>query len=386
MKSAFGFVRALPAADLWVGHGILEHRKRLLPLLFVLLCSVVCARAQDKNGVFVPADDPRIAYMGRVSWRNPAVAAFTYPGVSIFADFEGTSLKMAAKPGSGDFMIEIDSLPAYRMHFSETDSVMTLAEGMPDGVHRLRIMYAIEGHEFKPQFRGFYLDEGKSLAASPVLPDRRIEFIGNSITCGYGVESDDRNAPFTYETENHYYTYAALTARALSAQHLVVARSGIGVYRNYGAPASGSKDCMPAMYEQTLFLDTTEVWDHSRYVPDVVCVNLGTNDVSEDKYDVNLLTDGYRNFVRHLREVYPDAKIVMLSGVMLNGRQLVDVKAALDKVVAEMKAGGDNNIYRFDLTPQTGSLGYGAAWHPSMRQHRKMAAELTAYLKKLMNW
>ena len=43
-------------------------------------------------------------------------------------------------------------------------------------------------------------------------------------------------------------------------------------------------------------------------------------------------------------------------------------------------------VYRFDMSPQTGSLGIGASYHPSMRQHQKMASELTAFLKKLMKW
>ena len=47
---------------------------------------------------------------------------------------------------------------------------------------------------------------------------------------------------------------------------------------------------------------------------------------------------------------------------------------------------GDKEVYRFDFTPHDGSLGYGADWHPSMRQHEKMANELTPFLKKLMNW
>ena len=350
----------------------------------MLACVPMLCGAQAPASAFVPADDPNIVYMGRTSWRTPGCVSFTYPGVSIFADFEGTSLQMKAKPGSGDFMVEIDGGLPFRIHFGEKDSVMTLVEGLPDGTHSARLMYAVEGHEFRPEFRGFYLDGGKKLAPAPQLPRRRIEFIGNSITCGYGIESEDRDAPFTYETENHYYTYAALTARALEAQHLVVARSGIGVYRNYGSPASGSPDCMPAMYEQTLFLDSTEQWNHDLYTPDVVCVNLGTNDVSEDKYDENLLTDAYRGFAAHLRGIYPKAKIVMLTGCMLNGRQLDAVKKALDTVTAERRAKGDDEVYRFDFTPQTGSLGYAPGWHPTMRQHRKMAVELTTYLKKLM--
>ena len=245
-------------------------------LLLAMFASPAALSAQQNKSAstFIPADDARIAYMGRISHRIPDAVTFTYPGVSIFANFEGTSLRMQAKPGSGDFMVEIDDQLPYRISFTETDSILTLAESLPEGVHRVRVMYILEGYELKPVFKGFYVDEGCTLAEAPMLPDRRIEFIGNSITCGYGVESNDRNDPFTYETENHFYTYAARTARALNAQHLVVARSGIGVYRNYGSPATGSKDCMPAMYEQVMFTDPSELWDHDLYTPDVVCLNI----------------------------------------------------------------------------------------------------------------
>lgn len=366
------------------------HKKTMYRLGLLLVawfaCTSVFAGLQDAERVFIPADDARIVYMGRISHRIPKAVTFTYPGVSIYADFEGTSLQMKAKPGSGDFMVEIDDHLPYRISFTKNDSILTLAEGLPAGIHRARIMYVLEGYELKPVFKGFYLDEGCSLAEAPKLPERRIEFIGNSITCGYGVESDDRNDPFTYETENHFYTYAARTARALNAQHLVVARSGIGIYRNFGAPVSGSKDCLPAMYEQVMFTDPTELWNHSLYTPDVVCVNLGTNDTGDGKYDFGLLVEAYRKFTAHLRTVYPKAKLVLLTGSMLNGKSLEDVKKALDIVHAERKQAGDAEVYRFDMSPQTGSLGYGANWHPSMRQQQKMANELTAYLKELMNW
>lgn len=47
---------------------------------------------------------------------------------------------------------------------------------------------------------------------------------------------------------------------------------------------------------------------------------------------------------------------------------------------------GMTDLYRLDLTPADGSLGYGTAMHPSLRQHTKMAEELTAYLRQIMNW
>lgn len=372
-------------------HMIMKTQKKSICQLVWMVgawfaCTSVFADTQRMGNTFIPADDAHIVYMGRISHRIPKAVTFTYPGVSIFANFEGTSLRMKAKPGSGDFMVEIDNQLPYRIGFTKNDSVLTLAEGLPEGVHRARIMYILEGFEMKPVFEGFYVDKGCELAEAPILPERRIEFIGNSITCGYGVESDNQNEHFTYDTENHFYTYAALTARALKAQHLVVARSGIGIYRNVGEPVSGSENCLPAMYGQVMFTDPTELWDHSLYTPDVVCVNLGTNDAGDGKSDFRLLTDGYRKFVSHLRDIYPKAKIVLLSGSMLNGKSLEDVKRAMDTVVAERKQEGDTEVYRFDMSPQTGSLGYGADWHPSMRQQQKMANELTAYLKTLMDW
>lgn len=352
--------------------------------LFLGICLNVSAQVEGKS--FVASNDPYIVYIGRISRTLPDAVRFTYPGVSICADFEGTSLSMKTNSGCGAFMVEIDGAHPYRIEISRNDSVVTLAKELPAGIHRVRLMYVVEGHELKPEFYGFYLDEGCGLVQMPELPARRIEFIGDSMTCGYGVESDNPKDPFTYETENHYYTYAAETARALQAQHLVVARSGIGIYRNYNGPRDGNEDCMPAMYEQTLFMNPDETWNHSLFVPDVVCVNLGTNDVSTTGGDPDLLTGAYRKFVAHLRSVYPEAKLVLLTGSMLNGKGLATVKKALDTVADERRLQGDKEVYRFDMSPQTGSLGYGASYHPSRRQHQKMAAELTAYLKELMGW
>ena len=63
----------------------------------------------------------------------------------------------------------------------------------------------------------------------------------------------------------------------------------------------------------------------------------------------------------------PQAKIVLLTGPMLHGTALEDVKASLDKLAANA-----DNIYRFDMSEQTGELGYGADYHPSAAQAAKM--------------
>ena len=372
-------------------------------IFFIAVLAMLCQWAfahetHPVKGQVIRPTDKHIQYTGRISFTHPERPAWNYPGVQIIAAFEGTSLRMMAKPKSGYFMAQIDQAAPFKVAFrSESDSVVTLATALPDGRHTVRLMYILEGYELYPEFWGFVLDEGKALAEPPALPDRKIEFIGNSITCGYGNEGTDRNEHFDYATENHYYSYASIVARSLEAQHWVVARSGIGAYRNYGEAKTGSpRSCMPVQYEYTGYAYDLrlrdeasflrEKWDFSRYQPDVVCINLGTNDLSTNNYDVTLLKQGYQKLLQLVRAHNPKAKIVFLCGSMLSGKELAIAKQLLDEVKTEANKAGDKEVYRFDFTPQAGDLGYGNDWHPSLLQHEKMAAELAAYLRALMHW
>ncbi len=325
----------------------------------------------------IPASDESIRYMGRILWDDSGCGSFTFPGTSALFNFNGTSLKMETSPRSGKFVIEIDNDIHRQVVFSATDSIMTLAENLPDTLHNVRITYAIEGYEKNPHFRSFIIDG--EMASPTEKPDLKIEFIGNSITCGYGIEDNNPENHFSYDTENHTLSYAYRTARALNADFNIVARSGIGVYRNFGSPREGDIKTMPLEYDYTLLYNHDHKWNHSAFMPDIVCINLGTNDTSEGNYDISLYESHYRDFLSHLREKYPDAKFVLLTGSMMQGKELEDVKGVLDRLASEC-----NSTYRFDMSPQTGELGYGADYHPSERQAEKMAEELTAYLSALI--
>lgn len=362
-------------------------KKNLLIAAMALMSAAASAQNLCPWGKLVGADDANIEYVGRVSMKNPKSPVFTFPGIQINAGFTGTSLRMIAKPNSGYFMVQIDGARAFKVGFNgDRDSIANLATALPYGNHQVRLMYVTEGYERRGEFRGFLLDDGCQLLPATPASGRRIEFIGNSITCGYGVESTVKEAPFEDETCNHYYTYAARTARALNAQHLVVARSGIGVYRNYDGPKTGDKINMNTEYPHTLLYDTKEMWDFSRFTPQVVCINLGTNDTSTKGADYKLLKKGYVDLLAKVRKAYPEAKIVFLCGCMMVTDDLKMAKKAMNEVTEEAHKAGDNEVYRFDFTPQNGDLGYGASWHPSYWQHEKMAGELTAFLRVLMNW
>lgn len=337
------------------------------------------------SGSIAKADDKNIQYIGRIDFSNPLRPAFNFPGTEIRARFNGTSLKMIARPKSGYFMVQIDGSKAFKVGFNTAeDSVVTLATALSQGQHSVRVTYAIEGLDTHPEFWGFVLDDGCNLLTPSPLEKKKIEFIGNSITCGYGVEDTNRDDHFNYATENHFYSYATIVSDSLHALHTSISRSGIGVYRNYDGPRNGSADCMRQEFYNTLFADTTHKWDFKRWQPDVVCINLGTNDFSTNNYDVKLYEQSYREFLVEVRNVYPNAKIVLLTGPMLDDKENNIEKAILDKLQKERVKKGDKQVYRFDFTHHTGSLGYGADSHPSKQQHLFMAKELYPFLSKLL--
>lgn len=366
--------------------------KTLLSFI-IAVSSFSCCVAQQQNNEpvgkrnVISADNPNIQYVGRISYKNPKAPQFGYTASQIYANFTGTSLSMIMKPNSGYYMVELDDKPAYKVQ-SLADSVVTIAKGLTPGNHSVSITQCDEAVLVKfPTFHGFILDDNATIGEKPVLPERRIEFIGNSITCALGIEDTTpaHNASPAIQYQNAYYSYAAQTARRLNAQYMVVARSGIGVYRNNGGNRYGDTKVMPYYYPHSMFSDNSEMWDFRRYTPDVVCINLGTNDTSQT-YETNLLAAGMTKFLKTVHAKYPKAKIVLLTGTMRKGQRLADLKSALNTAMQNLKNEGVNDIYRFDFTPADGTLGYGTGLHPSMKQHGKMADELVPFLKQVMGW
>ena len=82
-------------------------KKYILTMLLALASMSISAIVTvPVKGTIVSAADPHIQYAGRISFTNPERPAFNYPGIQIMAVFEGTSLRMIAKPKSGYFMAQ----------------------------------------------------------------------------------------------------------------------------------------------------------------------------------------------------------------------------------------------------------------------------------------
>jgi lysophospholipase L1-like esterase len=333
--------------------------------------------------VSVAPDDPLLVYSGRRDDSRAGEVRLGYSGSRVRMAFEGGALGMrmdAAKPNWVN--VYIDGKRTEKLKVEGAGSYYDLAKDLPPGLHTVEIVKATEGMVGPVVFRGFALPEGGKAAVWPEKQTRRIEFIGDSITCGYGIEVEDPKVHFAPETENFCDTYAWLAARALNADYLVVARSGIGMLRNYGGPTDGNLDNMPAIYDRTLFHEPGLTWEPGRFTPDVVCINLGTNDFSTSGVNQEKFAANYEAFAKMLIGRYPSARLVFLMGPMQNSSVLKDL---LTRVAAAVNAEHAGKASVFELSKQ-GARGFGADYHPSKAQAEINGSELTKYLSGLMNW
>ncbi|MBQ8201855.1 MAG: GDSL family lipase [Clostridia bacterium] len=225
--------------------------------------------------------------------------------------------------------------------------------------------------------------------------NRRIEFIGDSITCGYGVDDEVAEHHFSTATEDVTKAYAYKTAAMLDADYSMVSISGYGIISGYTATGEEkiTAQTIPQFYEKLGFsygtyqrkIAASIKWDFAAFQPDLIVVNLGTND---DSYTLDHperqeeYCTAYTAFLKKVRANNPDAKILCTLGVM-GDRLYPFVEKAAAAYTAET---GDHNIACMRFVPQLASDGYAADWHPTETTHNKAAAKLTAEIRTLMGW
>lgn len=274
--------------------------------------------------------DAALKFVGRFDLRDPANVRFDWSGNEIVARFEGPQISMRMKAAQSDvlFSATLDGgAPIEVQVFAPKGGVTVpeaylLFEGIGPGPHELVLHRDTEAQSGPSIFQGF--DYGGGRLLPPIPRNRRIELIGDSITCGYGSEGQNATCPFDVEvrrsgdcssienktceivrvplTENNYYAYGSIVGRQFDADVTTLCWSGKGVERNYREPVAAGVDARTTipMYwrERTVGglplapavlppdadpANFAPAWDFAAD-PDyqVVLINLGTNDFTRD--------------------------------------------------------------------------------------------------------
>lgn len=321
--------------------------------------------------------DHQLVLIGSASY-----AEFTFAGDSCVV-----FLKNIAQGDDYNYVsVELDNRYTGRLKVDERlPKSYTIRAATPSS-HLVRIFKATEAQNGQVVLTGI---RGAAIKAAEHPVRKKIEFIGNSITCGMG--NDAGNIPCGtgkwYDQHNAYWAYGPRVARAAGADFMLSSVSGIGIYRNWNSAGPA----MPQVYESAyLAADSAQRWDFGRYRPDIVSICLGTNDFSDgDGKTVRLPFDSaafvrqYIDFVGVIYRHYPAVQVVLLSSPMLSGQKADLLFSCLQRVQAESGRlhPGAPAIVLFRFKPM---IPRGCSYHPDNNDHEILARELVPFFNKLL--
>ncbi|MGN0665980.1 MAG: GDSL-type esterase/lipase family protein [Huintestinicola sp.] len=343
------------------------------------------------------ADSSNVRTGGRTYFKDDTL----YLGYTAsYIEFEFTGTSVSARLWS-DLTPSEDIFRAYvvvfadgeyvkRIKIDETEADYLLYTSDVSKKTVIRLMKVSEAAFAKLGIRSITV-EGSDVKPTKPEYQRRIEFIGDSITCGYGIDGVWNVDTFSTETENPLKGFALKTAALCRSEYQLISWSGIGVYSRWvDDTAEKPLDdwLMDMIYpytdrglENTLGIEDHQEWDFSRYVPQVIVFNIGTNDHSFTKEipeRCEAFREKYKSFLKMVREKNPDAYIVCTYGIM--GTTLCESESM---VVDELRTEGDTKIEYIPLPVQDEADGVGADWHPSEKSHSKMADILSKRINEI---
>jgi hypothetical protein len=320
------------------------------------------------------ADNSNFQYVGRIDFTNPKLPRYWMSGVYIMAKFSGTYCDIIINdPYQNYIQIVVDGGEAQRLQNSAGISTIKTVTGLVDGEHTLLICKTTETGKGYMEFLGLRCDE---LLTPDPLPTLKMEFIGNSITCGAGSDQTIRPCGVgAYEDQHNIYdSYGPLVARSIGAQWHISSYSGIGLINS----CCGISFDMTDVYQKINLAPSGADYDVSQYVPDVITVCLGQND---GVMDSAVFCSDYVSFIETLRGYYPDAQIVLLTSPMADPTLLAFMKSCLTGIVDYMNTNGDSKVYKFYYSQVYDN---GCNYHPSIQEHQLMANELIPYINSIL--
>ena len=272
----------------------------------------------------------------------------------------------------------------------ETFVVYGEDSSMPAQRHTVRIIKLSEPRMSSVGLGTIEIEAEEGPAPTP-YSNKLVEFIGDSITCGYGVDTDNELCPFSTCTENATKAYAYIAANELGVDYSLVSYSGHGLVSGWTPDANVAKkeELVQPYYEITTYsynnfrgLEPQSVpWSFDRQ-PNVIVINLGTNDFSytqDDEIKIAEYEKCYLEFLKQVRANNAKAHIICALGVM--GDELYP---AVERIASTYTVNtGDDNISTLHFTPQNGAEdGLVADYHPSHITQKKAAIVMADELKK----
>lgn len=305
---------------------------------------------------------------GRVTeLKNGITCDFTASGVEFWGRMQGNVTISLSCDRDTYFTVFVDGVrQEERFYATETTKELIVASSLEVGEHTVRILKQTETQWSLCVLKSVSL-EGY-LYPAPENREFLIEFIGDSITCGYGnLGNPSTPVAGIASMQDGTQAFAFLTAEALNAEANIVACSGIGI-------AKGWTDMNElAFYQKTCYYrDKEKNYEGNTRIPNLIVINLGTND-QDRGCEEQAFKDRMREFLTYIREFYgTDVPIVWMYNMMTYGCY------TWARPILEEFGGESAGIYSVQLTPNK----LGAGNHPELTAHYSASEQLVQFIKE----
>ena len=264
------------------------------------------------------------------------------------------------------FTVYIDGVrQEKRFNVKKGTATLTIANFKEGGVHNIRVLKQTESQNSLSilktlSFKGYFEE-------APAKKDLLIEFLGDSITCGYGnLCANGAAEPGSALNQDATQAFAFMTAEKLGADHSLVSCSGIGVASSW----CGSFVMKDFFSAQSYLRSTSEKYEKT-FTPDIVVINLGTNDHGKGA-NTTQFKAGVKALINLVRSTYgKDVKIVWVANMMGPCMQNYSTQ-----VIKEL-GGEEKGLYVCTLTENR----EGGLAHPSKAAHASAANALAKFIR-----
>lgn len=359
---------------------------RILFSIFLVLffsCKSEPASEQAVQNKYFDAENDKFIYSGRTlnsSEGEKLIASAASVKTIVYGDTVTVFLKSDNEQHQY-VVVELNEVSQGRFRVIKDTLKFRL---IPDSLNILAIYKETEASNGAIIFNGLRAHN----IEKPVEEKRaKIEFIGDSITCGMGADTSevDCEEGEWYDQHSAYMAYGPQVARALNVDYEVNCVSGMGIYRNWN---DEDQEVMPEVYPY-LHLNGNEgkrAVVNKEDPPQVVSIALGTNDFSlgdgekeRKDFDAEKFKKNYVGFIESIFDTYPDTRVALLSSPMtgqIEGLELVKIL----KEIREELANYPIEIFEFEKMN-----GRGCTTHPSVEDHKLLAEKLIPFYRELLN-
>lgn len=364
---------------------------------------------------YKPTDKDHIHVYGRTVMTDPMPLFWTASGIEFSTDSTECWMDIVCEYQVKEqyIRVEINGFMTQRILLLPGDEKICLFRGMPAGELKT-ITVRLESQPMEDDEKRKLLIKGISCDCllQPVEEKScKIEIIGDSLTSGEGLTGTQDSKEWCtaiYGLNSHY---GLAVAKHFDADYSIVSQSGWGVYCGWdnnmhcNIPSIYEKVCGVAVGEENDKLGASGAYDFTSYNPDLVIINLGTNDGGAASNDIPAWTDpvtgkeykqkyesegnldgksqenlenAVYSFLTMVRKNNPAAYILWVYGMCEHPMEKYLI-AAINKYSA------DNNDERCSYLrlPASVESQLGAHFHPGALDHEASSAVIIEEIEKL---